>query len=75
MNNPLAVATDGYLHGVLATATNGYIITAVLQVKSGATGGATRTVRARSFEHLERLKRDDEEIISIVIAAMKTGIL
>ncbi|MGB1743061.1 MAG: hypothetical protein ACPHHR_09445 [Cycloclasticus sp.] len=74
MINPLAVATDGYLNGVLGMATSGYIVIGVFQTTTGGGGTKTRTVYAPSLDELEALRRDDEEILTIIVAATKIGI-
>lgn len=73
---PLAIATDGLLHGVLNTATRGYFVTGVVQTISTGGGGSSkrRTIHAKSVDELQNLIRDDEELITIIVAATKIGI-
>jgi len=74
---PLSVATRGYLDGVDGVATRGYIYIATVGVvsPSGGSTGKTRTVKGRTVESIQQQLREDEEIITIVMAAIEQDLL
>jgi len=76
--NPLSVALEGYLNDPLAIVTSGYILTAEVGVPVGGGGSghkSKRTITGKSVADLQAQLKDDEEIITIILAAIQQGII
>ena len=74
MISPIAIATDGYLNSPLSVAVDGYLTLGVTPpVVIPDDGGDSSKLRLlMPDEKLDRLlKREDEEILQIIIAFME----
>ena len=75
--SPIDVATQGYLNSPLSVAVDGYLIIEVDAVvdRGGGSSAKTRTYRTLPGETLEswkeRMMREDEEILEIIIVATR----
>ena len=72
--NPLCVATNGYLNGVSAVATDGYICAVVVTQRRGG-GEQRRYELPREHYSLAQALREDEEIIEIILTLRMSNIL
>jgi hypothetical protein len=70
--SPLDIATAGYLNSPLAVAAEGYIYIATVKTVGS---GDTRQIQGKSVEHIRQQMRDDEEIVTIILAAIQHGII
>ena len=62
--SPIDMATDGYLNSPLSVATDGYLHI-LLDVRGGTSDKAKRMLL------MAKLRREDEEILAIILAAVE----